>query len=170
MQRRTQSRTGRGTRSSRATTLRASTRRGTKPARGQRAASKQTRTRGRAASRTGRSGQTTTDHDTIREWAEERGGVPATVTRTARGGSAGVLRIDFPGFTGERTLRKISWDDWFEKFDESDLAFLYQDETASGDCSRFFKLVNRSRSRSARPKSRTAKPATRSQRSRSRRR
>ena len=96
----------------------------------------------------GRSAQTTTDHDTIRQWVEERGGWPATVERTARGGSAGILRIDFPGFSGEGSLRKISWDDWFEKFDESNLAFLYVDETLQGDCSRFFKLVNRSGSRS----------------------
>jgi hypothetical protein len=96
----------------------------------------------------GRSAQSTTDHDTIQQWVEERGGWPATVERTARGGSAGVLRIDFPGFSGQGTLRRISWDDWFDKFDDSNLAFLYVDETPEGNCSRFFKLVNRSGSRS----------------------
>jgi hypothetical protein len=62
------------------------------------------------------------------------------VKRTARGGkSAGVLRIDFPGFSGEESLKPISWDEWFEIFDQRKLAFLYQDKGGS----RFNKLVNR---------------------------
>jgi len=85
----------------------------------------------------------TTDHETIRRWAEERDGIPATVTRTARGSEAGILRIDFPGFSGAGTLEEISWDEWFDKFDESNLAFLYQNRTANGQQSRFFKLVRR---------------------------
>jgi hypothetical protein len=38
---------------------------------------------------------TTTDHNTIRKWAEDRGGVPATVKATEEDGHAGILRIDF---------------------------------------------------------------------------
>lgn len=88
--------------------------------------------------------QTTTDHERIRRWAEERRGAPATVKSTKRGGQgAGLLRIDFPGFSGARSLEKISWDDWFEQFEESNLAFLYQDKTKDGKQSRFFKLVDR---------------------------
>jgi hypothetical protein len=34
-------------------------------------------------------------------------------------------------------------DEWFEKFDSSGLAFLYQQEKASGEDSTFFKLVSR---------------------------
>src|SRR3712207_5562878 len=53
--------------------------------------------------------KTTTDHDEIRRWAEERGGKPATVAGTESGGDdAGVLRIDFPGGEGDR-LEEISW-------------------------------------------------------------
>ena len=96
--------------------------------------------------RTGQSAKTTTDHETIRRWAEDRGGVPATVTRTARGREAGILRIDFPGFSGEGTLNEIDWEEWFYKFDQNNLAFLYQDKTVGGQQSRFFKLVNRSQS------------------------
>ena len=87
--------------------------------------------------------KTTTDHDEIRRWAEERGGKPATVKGTESGGEdAGILRIDFPGGKEDR-LEEISWDDWFKKFDEESLAFLYQEQVKSGDESRFFKLVNR---------------------------
>ncbi len=89
-----------------------------------------------------RSSKSTTDHDVIRQWAEARKGHPATVKGTGRGG-AGVLRIDFPGYRGQQTLREISWDEFFQKFDEKELAFLYQDKTASGKPSRFCKLVSR---------------------------
>jgi hypothetical protein len=85
----------------------------------------------------------TRDHDTIRRWVQERGGTPATVRGTGSDGEPGVLTIDFPGGTGEDTLEHISWDDWFAKFDENELEFLYQDEKASGEGSTFFRLVKR---------------------------
>jgi hypothetical protein len=88
----------------------------------------------------------TTDHDTIRHWVEERGGRPAAVKGTGNGDDAGVLRIDYPGRGDDESLQQISWNDFFEKFEESDLAFLYQDETAGGDESRFSKFVRRDRS------------------------
>jgi hypothetical protein len=87
--------------------------------------------------------QTTTDHETIRRWVEERGGKPARVKGTGNGDDPGVLRIDFPGGADEQSLEHISWDEWFQKFDEQGLAFLYQDEKASGEGSTFFKLVKR---------------------------
>jgi hypothetical protein len=87
--------------------------------------------------------KTTTDHKAIQKWAEERGGHPATVRGTGGDDEAGVLRIDFPGYSGKDRLEEISWDEFFEKFDEKGLAFLYQDKTAGGEESRFFKLVSR---------------------------
>ena len=86
---------------------------------------------------------TTTDHEEIRRWVEEHGGRPARVRGTGGGDDPGVLRIDFPGGAGEDELEPISWDEWFEKFDENGLAFLYQDRKASGEDSTFFKLVSR---------------------------
>ena len=85
----------------------------------------------------------TTDHDTIRKWVEERGGHPATVADTAEGDEPGILRIDFPGYSGKGSLEEISWEDFFDKFDEKNLAFLYQDEMRDGEESRFFKFVSR---------------------------
>src|SRR5438105_15843713 len=87
--------------------------------------------------------RTTTNHNEIRKWAEARGGKPATVKSTESGGEAGVLRIDFPGYSGKDSLEEISWDEFFAKFDEKNLAFLYQEKTAEGKESRFFKLVSR---------------------------
>lgn len=60
--------------------------------------------------------------------------------RTGRRGSdPGVLRIDYPGFSGRDTLERIPWDQWFDAFDRNKLAFLYQDKRNS----RFSKLVAR---------------------------
>ena len=87
--------------------------------------------------------KTTTDHDTIRRWVEERGGRPARVKGTGSNGDPGVLRIDFPGFSGEESLEPISWEEFFSAFEENNLAFLYQDETKEGGESRFSKLVSR---------------------------
>ncbi|MGE0717460.1 MAG: hypothetical protein AB7P02_18580 [Alphaproteobacteria bacterium] len=83
----------------------------------------------------------TTDHAAIRRWVEARGGHPARVRDTADGRGGGVLRIDF-GEPEER-LEQISWDEFFETFEESRLAFLYQEETEGGRESRFSKLVRR---------------------------
>jgi alkylation response protein AidB-like acyl-CoA dehydrogenase len=87
----------------------------------------------------------TTDHDEIRRWAEEHGGRPARVrgTGTGSGDDPGILRIDFPGGAGEQDLEPISWEEWFEKFDEQGLAAVIQDRKADGDDSTFVKLVKR---------------------------
>jgi hypothetical protein len=85
--------------------------------------------------------QTTTDHDTIRKWAEKRGGVPTSVEGTGRDDEAGVLRLDFK--PKDAALDRISWDEFFDKFDKEELAFLYQDKTNDGKESRFHKFVQR---------------------------
>jgi hypothetical protein len=86
---------------------------------------------------------TTTDHETIRRWAEERGAKPSAVKGTGKGDDTGVIRLDFPGFSGEGKLEEISWEDFFDKFEESKLALIYQEQTADGKKSNFNKLVSR---------------------------
>ena len=80
----------------------------------------------------------TTSHEVIRAWAEERGGVPATVPGTEHGDHLGVLRLDFGGDNDD--LRKVSWDEWFATFDARSLNFLYQEERKDGSRSNFFRL------------------------------
>jgi hypothetical protein len=75
----------------------------------------------------------------IRKWAQERDGRPATVEETAEGEHAGILRIDFGD--EDEGLSEISWDEFFRKFDESQLAFLHQDRTKEGELSRFHKFM-----------------------------
>jgi hypothetical protein len=86
----------------------------------------------------------TTDHNEIRQWVKERKGRPARVKGTESKNSAGLLRIDYAGFSGEDTLEEITWEEFFEAFEKNNLAFLYQEETKDGKESRFSKLVDRS--------------------------
>ncbi len=86
---------------------------------------------------------TTTDHDEIRRWAEERDGRPASVKGTGDDDDPGILRIDFPGGAGEDSLEPMAWDEWFAKFDENGLAAILQERKADGEPSTFIKLVSR---------------------------
>jgi hypothetical protein len=52
-----------------------------------------------------------------------------------------VLRFDFGD--KDEALEEIGWDEFFEIFEESGLALLEQEETKSGEKSRFSKFVNR---------------------------
>ena len=88
--------------------------------------------------------RTTTDHETIRQWVEDRNGKPASVPGTAKANEdVGLVRIDFADDGGEKSLDEISWDEFFDKFEEKQLAFLYQEQKANGEPSTFNKLVSR---------------------------
>ncbi|MGN8132126.1 Rho termination factor N-terminal domain-containing protein [Arthrobacter sp. RC1.1 241] len=82
----------------------------------------------------------TTHHEVIRQWAEERGGVPATVDGTEHGDHLGVLRIDFRD--KDTNLREVSWEEWFKTFDDRRLNFIYQEQRTDGTQSNFFRLEN----------------------------
>jgi hypothetical protein len=109
--------------------------------------------------------KTTQDHDEIRRWAEARGAVPADVGSTEKKGQAGILRFEFPKAknANDSALNEISWDEFFEKFDASGLALVYQEKTASGETSNFNKLVHPENAKPAARKSTgrksSAKPA-----------
>ncbi|HZS49860.1 MAG TPA: ferritin-like domain-containing protein [Bryobacterales bacterium] len=122
-------------------------RRASSSRRSQPAARSRAKFRTSASSAAGRSSgalsKITTDHEEIRRWAEERGGKPAAVKGTGGKGDIGMIRIDFPGYSGGESLQPISWDEWFQKFEDSNLALVYQERTATGQKSNFNKLVSR---------------------------
>lgn len=95
---------------------------------------------GEGRSTTMASATRTRDHDEIRRWVEDRGGIPTIVE-----GTEGLLRIDFvrgaKSGGREASLEEVDWDRWFELFDDNELTFLY---TPDGE-SKFFKLVSASR-------------------------
>jgi ferritin-like metal-binding protein YciE len=108
-----------------------------------------------SAGKRGSSAQPLTGREEIRQWAEERGATPSCVRGTGGGDDTGMIRLDFPGYSGEDSLEEISWDDWFEKFDENGLALLVQQTTSGGQKSNFNKLVKREGA--GQPKTRVAR-------------
>lgn len=98
------------------------------------------------ATKTAHTSKTTTDHKAIKKWAEERGAQPACVRGTGNKNDVGMIRLDFPGYTGEDKLQHIEWDEWFEQFENRKLALVYQEKTADGDVSNFNKLISREES------------------------
>ena len=83
----------------------------------------------------------TTDHDVIRQWAEDRHATPATVEGTEHEGNVGELRLDFDFGNDLEDLQKVSWDDWFRAFDERGLEFVFQESTRpDGSASNDFTL------------------------------
>lgn len=75
--------------------------------------------------------ETTTDHATIRKWAESHGGKPAAVERTHSDDEVGIVRIMFPNAPNSQhgALVEIPWEEFFEKFEESKLALLYEKDS-----------------------------------------
>ena len=72
--------------------------------------------------------RTTTDHEEIRRWAEERGGRPAAAVDPRSSKVAGGLRIDFPDYDSGETLQEITWAEFFDRFEEENLTFIFHEE------------------------------------------
>jgi len=83
--------------------------------------------------------ETTTDHATIRQWVERKGGKPAAVQRTHQGGDVGIVRLMVPKAqqSEHESLVEISWDEFFEEFEKRELALVYDEG------SMFNKIVGR---------------------------
>lgn len=90
-----------------------------------------------------RSERVLTDHEQIRKWAEARNAQPACVKGTDNEDGSCLLRLDFPGYSGEGSLETIEWDQWFRVFDQRKLALVVEDKMADGKPGNFNKLVSR---------------------------
>ncbi len=88
----------------------------------------------------------TRDHDVIRQWAKARQAEPATGEATRSGpatvnvndGGAGV-RFNFPGASA---FRPISWDEWFQNFDQHHCAFVFDNDNSIRPVSNHYRIVN----------------------------
>ncbi|TNC74773.1 hypothetical protein [Rubellimicrobium roseum] len=83
--------------------------------------------------------ETTTDHDTIRKWAESKGGKPAAVDRTHSEGDVGLIRLMFPDAPNSHHdhLVEIAWEEFFQEFEDKQLALLFDEGSL------FNKLIGR---------------------------
>jgi len=79
----------------------------------------------------------------IRQWADQRSALPATIPGADADDRPTVLRFDFEG-GGDEDLRPISWDDWFEVFDGRDLVFIYM-EPSEGEERNTYRLESAER-------------------------
>ena len=92
-----------------------------------------------------KSQKTLTSHSEIKNWTEDRGGMPMAVKSTLNqdGTDSSVVRIAFreelKKDKGE--LTEISWDRFFEIFDENNLALVV---SANDNKDQFNKIVKRS--------------------------
>lgn len=68
----------------------------------------------------------TTNHALIRDWVDDHDGYPAHVQQSESEGDEGLLRVGF-GDTEEESLKEITWEEFFEEFEEKDLAFAYRE-------------------------------------------
>lgn len=85
--------------------------------------------------------ETTTDHDTIREWVEERGSTAAQVTEPV-GDDPGSLAV-VPEGKMDDSVRGISWEAFFEIFEDEELAFVYQIDKDDPDEQWFCTFIER---------------------------
>jgi hypothetical protein len=79
----------------------------------------------------------------IRQWADQRSALPATMSDVQVDDRPTVLRFDFEG-GGDEDLRLISWDAWFEVFDGRDLVFIYL-EPSEGEEGNTYRLESAER-------------------------
>lgn len=83
----------------------------------------------------------TTDHDVIRQWAEDRHATPAAAASTDEDVRLGALRFDLDLGNDLEDLEHVGWDEWFVAFDERGLTFVYEEDTRpDGSPSNYFHL------------------------------
>lgn len=85
--------------------------------------------------------KTTTDHDTIRNWVEERGSTAAQMTGSSSDGPESLAIT--PRDAEKNSVEEISWDEFFEIFEEGNLAFVYQTDRDDPSEQWFCKFVDR---------------------------
>ena len=79
----------------------------------------------------------TTDHDKIKQWTEDHGGVPTVIDND---GKTKVLRIHFPDASdNDDKFDEVEWDEFFDIFEDSKLSFLHSTDSDST----FNKFVSR---------------------------
>lgn len=71
--------------------------------------------------------RTTTDHALVRTLVEDRDGYPAHLAKSEGQGDSGLLQVGLADADESGDLKEISWEQFFEEFEEKDLAFAYRE-------------------------------------------
>lgn len=93
--------------------------------------------------------KTTVSHVVIRAWAENHHGQPALIVDPNHLDQQVGLRIDFPGKHDEALLsaahhnKVVSWDEFFQVFEEQQLAFDYLEEPGETDLVDAYRFLKR---------------------------
>jgi hypothetical protein len=85
--------------------------------------------------------ETTTDHDAIQEWVEGHGSTAAQVSEPV-GDDPGSLAV-VPTDIDDDSVDLLSWDEFFEIFEDEELAFVYQTDKDDPDEQWFCKFIHR---------------------------
>ena len=91
----------------------------------------------------------TRDHAIIRRWATRYQAVPATGEATASGPASGPhvadggagIRFNFPAAS---LFRPISWDEWFDNFDQHGLTLVYEQAAEGSSSTPRYRIVKTS--------------------------
>lgn len=85
----------------------------------------------------------TIEHRVVREWAEKRGLVPTTIRGTWGSDLPTPLQLTEPEADADPARIELTWDQFFEIFEDRQLAFTYQDDDVSGVPSQYYKFERR---------------------------
>lgn len=84
----------------------------------------------------------TYDHKLIQDWVESRKGKPAKMKDEEIEEPVDELKVKFPN-ERTRNITLISWEEFFNEFDQEHLAFQFREKTPEGDESKFYKVIYR---------------------------
>ena len=83
-------------------------------------------------------GKATTDPSLIKKLAEARRASPAIIRKVTNDGIEMVLSFLFPDIKIDEVATRLTWEEFFEKFDQQRLVFVYDDSERSQNASRYF--------------------------------
>ena len=93
----------------------------------------------------------TTNHNEIKRWIVNHGGSPAIFDDPQAKADLPSIHVDFPGDRDAEYMQeavvitKVSWEEFFKKFEEKKLAFIYEPDDKIEDITLAFKFVKRDR-------------------------
>ncbi|QQG43859.1 MAG: hypothetical protein HYW86_03200 [Candidatus Roizmanbacteria bacterium] len=83
----------------------------------------------------------TRNHKEIKNWVQDRNGIPTVIKDEEIINEEDRLSFDFLNNGRNDRLEKITWTDFFRKFDSECLALVYEDKIFKGEESHRFKFI-----------------------------